>query len=126
MFGFIRRTRAHRDAALGALSLTPNDARALSSIDVPEGRAMSELARAWGSDPSSVTFAVGRLEKRGLVERRVPEHDRRIKRVVLTAAGRRVVAKLTALLAEPPPELTCLSPADLRALRDLCRKLEAP
>jgi DNA-binding MarR family transcriptional regulator len=123
LFDFLRRTRPQRDAVLGEHDLTPNDARALASIDVPGGRTMTELAVMWGADPSSVTFAIGRLEARGLVARRVARDDRRIKRATLTARGRRLRDALTIAFDEPPPELHDLDARDLRALVRIGRKI---
>src|SRR5215218_6029703 len=87
MFGFFMATRPQRDAVLERLQLTPNDARTLSSLDARGGRTMSSLADEWGCDASNATFMVDRLERRGLVRRRVLATDRRAKHVLLTPMG---------------------------------------
>ncbi|GAA1914931.1 MarR family winged helix-turn-helix transcriptional regulator [Nocardioides hwasunensis] len=48
---------------------------------------LAELAQQTASKPSRITHAVGVLEKRGLVERRAVEGDRRGAAAVLTPAG---------------------------------------
>ena len=53
-------------------------------------RAMGELAAELLCDASNVTQLVARLEARGLVTRVPDPEDRRVKRVTITPAGRRV------------------------------------
>ena len=67
--------------------LTPNDARALHTLDASDGKPMRSLADAWGSDASNGTWVVDRLERLGLAERRGLVTDRRVKLAVLTARG---------------------------------------
>ena len=89
LFRFFISTRAQRDRVLGQHDLTPNDMRALTSIDEEEGRTMRSLAEEWGCDASNATWIVDRLEERGLAARSTPASDRRIKRVRLTPLGKR-------------------------------------
>ncbi|HEY3133101.1 MAG TPA: MarR family transcriptional regulator [Gemmatimonadaceae bacterium] len=118
LFGFFMRTRSQRDRVLARLGLTPNDVRALTELGVSTGRTMRSLAEEWGCDASNATFIVDRLEKRGLVERRAKPGDRRVKLVVLTAAGAKARKKLLEGLHDPPPELLELPRATLEVLRD--------
>jgi MarR family 2-MHQ and catechol resistance regulon transcriptional repressor len=60
----------------------------------PDGLAQIELGRRLIMHRSNVTGLVDRLEKRGLVARRDDAHDRRAYRVVLTAAGRRLLDEI--------------------------------
>lgn len=60
----------------------------------PEGLAQVELGRRLIMHRSNVTGLVDRLEKRGLVIRRDDARDRRAYRVVLTAAGRRLLDEI--------------------------------
>src|SRR5919197_1876290 len=87
IFDFIVATGGHRDAVLARLGLTPNDSRALASLDARTGRTMRELARQWECDASTATWIVDRLETKGLAERHAHETDRRVKLVVLTERG---------------------------------------
>ena len=116
MFDFLMRTAPDRSRSLGRRGLTPNDARALSSLDRVTGRPMGELAEDWECDASNATWIVDRLERLGLAERRVAPQDRRSKHVVLTAKGERTRANLLDEYHAPPPELLDLARADLEAL----------
>jgi DNA-binding MarR family transcriptional regulator len=129
MFGFFMATRPQRDAVLERLQLTPNDARTLSSLDVKTGRTMSSLADEWGCDASNATFMVDRLERRGLVRRRVLATDRRVKHVLLTPLGVTLKQDLLGSMNQPPPALLELSHDELLTLVTSLRTLpfsEAP
>jgi DNA-binding MarR family transcriptional regulator len=125
LFDFIIRTRAHRDRALERYGLTPNDSRALFSLDA-DGRPIGELADAWACDPSNATWIVDRLERAGFAERRADTADRRVKRVALTRKGVKVQQALQAELYDPPHELVELDRGDLEALLVAARRLDAP
>lgn len=116
LFDFFVATRAQRDQALERLGLTPNDARALSGLSPDEGRTMSALASEWGTDASTVTWVVDRLERKGWVERRPVPHDRRVRSVVLTSHGVEAREALTRALHRPPPEVLAMDPDDLREI----------
>jgi DNA-binding MarR family transcriptional regulator len=118
LFTFFMKTRSQRDRLLAQLRLTPNDVRALTELDGSSGRTMRSLAEEWGCDASNATWIVDRLEKRGLVERRTKPGDRRVKLVVLSAAGVKARKQLLDGLFEPPPELLALPRATLEVLRD--------
>jgi DNA-binding MarR family transcriptional regulator len=126
MFDFFVSTRASRDAELVRLDLTPNDAKALGTLDQNEGKPMRALADAWGSDASNATWVVDRLEARGLAERRATPNDRRVKLVVLTPKGAKTKASMMQAFYEPPPELLTLDQKELRTLCLLLERLERP
>src|SRR5205085_10405790 len=86
IFAFFMATRPQRDLVLERLGLTPNDARAFSSLDETEARTMRSLADEWGCDASNATWMVDRLERRGFAERRTLASDRRGKPVGARAA----------------------------------------
>ena len=67
-----------------ATTLTPNDSRALFSLDPRTGRSMRSLADEWQCDPSNATFIVDRLEEWRLARRQPLLHDKRVTLVVLT------------------------------------------
>lgn len=56
-----------------------------------------ELMQSLGMTKGAVSKIVSRLEEKGLVSRAADETDGRAHRIVLTAAGRRLVPKLAAL-----------------------------
>ena len=126
MFDFFISTSTQRQRVLAELDLTPNDSRALHTLDPREGRSMRSLAEAWGCDASNATWIVDRLEQRGLAERREKTGDRRVKLVVLTAAGVRTRTQLQKAMYEPPPELLAMSAASLEALDAAASKLPTP
>jgi DNA-binding MarR family transcriptional regulator len=103
--------------------LTPNDSRALASLDAQQGRTMGSLAEEWKCDASTATWIVDRLEQRGLVQRRPHPTDRRARLVVLTPAGVRLRARTTGRMYVPPAELMELDLGELIALRDAVAKL---
>src|SRR5919202_5128018 len=126
MFEFFMRTAPERVRSLGRRGLTPNDSRALASLDPETGRTMRSLADEWECDASNATWIVDRLERLGLAERRTVPKDRRVKLVVLTAKGARVKAELMEEFHTPPRELLELERADLDALDRATEKLAAP
>jgi DNA-binding MarR family transcriptional regulator len=120
---FIVATAPERNRAIGESGLTPNDARALTSLSQNSGRTMGSLAAEWKCDASTATWIVDRLEGKGLVERRAHARDRRVKLVGLTALGVRTKAKQIECVYIPPRELLELDLADLVALRHAVAKL---
>ena len=126
MFEFLMSTRSQRDRVLerlGLSGLTPNDAKALATLDGQEGRTMGSLAGEWTCDASNATWIIDRLEERGLAERRTMPGDRRVKLVVLTRKGTEVRDRMMEGFFEPPAELLELDAADLKTLRDALAKL---
>ena len=116
-------TAPERARSLGRRGLTPNDARALSSLDPTQGRSMRSLAEEWECDASNATWVVDRLERFGLAERRGDPEDRRVKLVVLTPKGTRMRAELLEEFHAPPAALLQLDAADLDLLRRTLEKL---
>lgn len=123
IFDFIVATAPQRNRWIGESSLTPNDARALSSLTARSGRTMGSLADEWKCDASTATWIVDRLEAKGLVERRPHATDRRVKLVVLTPRGSRTKAKQTERMYIPPRELLDLDLDELVTLRSAVAKL---
>ena len=123
IFGFLISTRRQRDVVLERLGLTPNDAKALNTLQEGEGRSMRSLADEWVCDASNATWMVDRLEERGLAERRTVPSDRRVKLVQLTSEGARVKKQMLEGMSEPPPELLELDRPELEALLELLAKL---
>lgn len=64
---------------------------------------MGELAGKLYCDPSTVTFLTGRLEERGLIERRASERDRRVRVVALTESGRALRSRLVEIVTTGSP-----------------------
>jgi DNA-binding MarR family transcriptional regulator len=123
MFDYLIRSAPHRRRSLARRGLTPNDSRALFTLQIDQGRSMRSLADEWQCDPSNATWIVDRLEKAGLAERRSVPGDRRVKLVVLTAKGLKTRAELLKEFQQPPPDLATLDRGDLESLLRVLRKL---
>jgi DNA-binding MarR family transcriptional regulator len=110
---------------MSEIGLTPAHLRALSILDPDEPRPMRAMAAALCCDASMATWLVDRLEERGLVERRTPPSDRRIKTVVLTPLGIETRQQLRESFYHPPAALLDLDVSSLESLRTALRKLPA-
>ena len=108
------------------IGLTPAHFRALSILDPEQPRPMRAMASALCCDASMATWLVDRLEERGLVERRTPPNDRRVKTVVLTPLGIKIRTRLRESFYDPPDALMDLDVSSLEALRNELRKLPGP
>jgi DNA-binding MarR family transcriptional regulator len=126
IFDFIVATAPERNRYIGEFGLTPNDARALSSLAPKSGRTMGSLAEEWKCDASTATWIVDRLETKGLVRRQAHPTDRRVKLVVLTPQGARLKAKNIERMYLPPRALMELDLGDLVAIRNAVARLAEP
>jgi DNA-binding MarR family transcriptional regulator len=83
-----------------------------------------ELAEQGGRDHSTVSRQVAKLEGRGLVARRPGASDSRVREVVVTSAGRRIVEAIGEARQRMADEmLSQWSAKDRRELTRLVRKL---
>jgi DNA-binding MarR family transcriptional regulator len=80
------------DAAFRALGLTSGQFSLLMSLNRPQPPVMREVAALLGMDRTTLTAALKSLERRRLVEIRADEADRRSRRLLLTPAGRALLA----------------------------------
>ena len=102
--------------------LSPPQVHALRVLSPEQPLPMGRLACALGCDASNVTGIVDRLERRGLIERRPSQRDRRVKVLVITAEGAQVRRQLMLRLGEPPQAIAALSPADQKRLAGILRR----
>ncbi|MHB1539472.1 MAG: MarR family winged helix-turn-helix transcriptional regulator [Solirubrobacteraceae bacterium] len=109
--------------AASEFDLHPAQAGALLQLAAP--LPMNALATRLACDNSNVTGIIDRLEARGLVRRRLDPEDRRVKHVVLTAAGTRLRGQLLERIGRPPHCFERLSAEELRQLRDILRRMLA-
>src|SRR5262245_26841223 len=123
LFDLLVRSAPIRTASLARRGLTPNDSRALFSLDPRTGRSMRSLADEWHCDPSNATFIVDRLEELGLASRQPLLHDKRVKLVALTRKGEKTRADLLHEFHQPPAEFERLDREDLDALERIVAKL---
>jgi DNA-binding MarR family transcriptional regulator len=84
-----RLARRLRQQSVG--DITASQISALSTVDRRGPLSLGELAAIERVAPPSMTRIAARLEERDLVAREVDASDRRVARVVLTEAGRRVL-----------------------------------
>jgi DNA-binding MarR family transcriptional regulator len=123
MFDMLIRSAPLRTKSLARRGLTPNDSRALFSLDARTGRSMRSLADEWQCDPSNATWIVDRLEELGLARRQIVLHDKRVKLVILTSKGQKTRTELLDEFHQPPEEFEVLERADLDALEQVLAKL---
>ncbi|MFI5776348.1 MarR family winged helix-turn-helix transcriptional regulator [Nocardia sp. NPDC051570] len=106
--------------ALRELDLTEPSANLVWLLDpANEPPSMRQLAAGLFCDPSTITFIVDKLEKRGIVERRPSASDGRVKVVALTTEGARLRRELVAAVTARSP----MSRLSLREKRQLHRLL---
>ena len=75
--------------------LTPEQWGLLARLREAEGSNQTQLGEKMLKDRHNITRILNLLEKRGYIERRPDEADKRIYRVFLTKSGRAVQEKLT-------------------------------
>ena len=118
--------RSCAEAALTPFRLTPTQFLLLYRVQESAGASSAELARAVGVRPQSIVDLIGPLEREGLIKRReAPEH-RRILRITLTAAGKRLLAQAIPVARQLEEELLSnLSPQEAAQLQGGLTKLLA-
>ena len=131
-FGFrlsriARRLRQAVDAELGAFGLTEATWRPLAYVGrLGEGVRQKELAAALGIEGPTLVRLLDGLERRGLIERREGEADRRARGIFLTPDGRELMERVTAISEGVQARLLRGIPApDLEACERVFRALDA-
>ncbi len=110
-----RLRRVIYDAALKPAGVTRSQGWLLAYVSRQDGMAQSELAAQLDLGKVALGGLVDRLEASGLLERRPDADDRRVKRVFLTPAGRKVVNKMRKIAGPTNAEiLKGISAKDLR------------
>jgi len=99
--------------------LTAEQAKLVRSLTEP--RSMGSIARDRSCDASNVTGLIDRIERLGLVERTSDPHDRRIRLLSLTPAGRRVREQIEQELAGRPSPFAALDAEQFAQLRSILR-----
>jgi DNA-binding MarR family transcriptional regulator len=125
MFDLLIRSAPVRAKSLARRGLTPNDSRALFSLDARTGRPMRALADEWECDPSNATWIIDHLEELGLAQRQPLPDDKRVKLVMLTTKGRKTRQALLDEFHRPPADFDRLDRDDLEALERILAKLMA-
>ncbi len=78
-----------------AFNVTPVQYSMMTVIAEQPGLEQARLAQEVGVDRATLANVVARLESRGLLRRTTTKADRRLKRVVLTAKGKRLLEQMT-------------------------------
>jgi DNA-binding MarR family transcriptional regulator len=114
------------EIVLAPFQLTPTQFHILLRLHRSQGLSSAELARAIGVRPQSIVDIIRPLERAGLIRRReAPEH-RRILRISLSAAGKRLLARAVPVAAQLEKDLLGnLSVAEIVRLRQGLTKLLA-
>lgn len=116
--------QAHAVADMARHGLTPAEFGVLESLYHKGPLLQGDVARRTLVSSGGTTFLVDRLEKRGLVERRMCETDRRARYAALTFKGRELMAGIFPVHAEVIRRaMSGLGLADQRAATDLLRTL---
>ncbi len=112
--------------AVESAGVDSRTAMLLWNVALGEGRSQRELATALHLPPSRIVGMVDAMERRGWLERRLREGDRRTRELHLTPAGRRAVDRVMRLGRAHEARFTeGLNPAEKTALERLLNKLSA-
>jgi DNA-binding MarR family transcriptional regulator len=105
---------------------SPGRFATLTLIDRNPGISQTELSQATGRDKSSLTPVLDSLVRRGLVERRRMDRDRRTYRLTLTPAGRKVLASMMRCARAHERMLDGIIGArDRKRFLEICKKIAA-
>lgn len=108
----------HFDEVFRPLGLTNGQFSLMMSLNRPHPPVMGEVASFLAMDRTTLTAALKSLARRGLVEVRPDESDRRSRRLILTPAGRALLAKAYPLWKEAHAAIDGgLAPSDPDRLR---------
>lgn len=112
------------DEALSPIGLTSGQFSLLTSLNRPDPPSMSSIAALLVMDRTTLTANLKPLEQRGWVEIAVDPADRRVRRLILTAAGRRVLQAALPIWQEVHGDIDrAMTASDGRSLRRGLRAL---
>lgn len=121
---FTRRFKVAEAAAAADNALNALDAQTLMLVAANPGSGLGDVARDLNVAMTTMSSAVDRLVKKGLVERKRPEGDRRAVELTATAEGRGVVADQKAAYRNAcRAMLRALTPAERIELIRLTEKI---
>ena len=116
--------QAHSEADMTRRGLTPAEFGVLEALHHKGPLLLGDVQRRTLVSSGGTTFLVDRLEKRGLVERRLCETDRRARYAALTPAGTALMVEIFPAHAEAIRRaMSGLGLADQREAADLLRVL---
>ena len=104
------------DAALAPLGLTQGQFSLLTSLNRPQPPSIGSVAALLAMDRTTLTANLKPLQRRHLVKVAVDRQDKRGRRLIITAAGRALVAKAYPVWKEAHAETERQSPASAPTL----------
>lgn len=110
------------DNALKDVGLNLVQWRALAVVRRIENCTMSALSRYSGVERSTLTRAADQMVEMGLIERWVPDHDRRQVNMAMTGEGEATYARAVGVLKEPNARM--LEEINPKSLREGTRVLQ--
>jgi DNA-binding MarR family transcriptional regulator len=122
LFQAARHRDLYFDGELAPIGLNLAQWRSLAIVRRLESCTMTALARYSTIERTTLTRAVDQLVGRGLIERSVPDRDRRKVTLVLTDLGKSVYGQAVAILKDRNQEL--LADVDPQRLREAARVLQ--
>ena len=118
------KTRQHLQSAGEGYDLSPVQGMLLITLNRLGSQSMQNLAHIMACDASNITGLTERLEAQGLIERISDERDKRVKKVLLTDAGKHTSSKILKRLADSgSSDLSALSDDERKLLTTLLTKL---
>jgi DNA-binding MarR family transcriptional regulator len=121
-----RRLARRFDRAFAPLELTNGQFSLMMALNAPQAPTLGRLADFLAMDRTTLTAALKSLERRGLVETRLDEKDRRARRLFLTDAGLEKLAAALPIWRREHAALDAeLSQSEGQKLRKALRKLGA-
>lgn len=115
----------HIDRAMTRQGASLAQSKLLIYVERHDGRARAaDIADLFGQAPRTVTQALDALERDGLISRAADPDDRRVKRLAITAEGRRAIAATEPLRRELVRDMFVnFTGDDRRHLRDCLAKI---
>ncbi len=121
-----RRLARRFDRAFAPLGLTNGQFSLMMALNASQAPTLGRLADLLAMDRTTLTAALKSLERRGLVETRLDEKDRRAHRLLLTDAGGDLLAAALPIWRREHAALDAeLSQREGQKLRNALRKLGA-
>jgi DNA-binding MarR family transcriptional regulator len=109
---------------IGPTGLDGRHFRVMTMVAARPGMTQQQLHEKTSIDPSSMVAVIDELETRGFADRRQDPDDGRARTIFLTAAGERILRRITRLAVELQDELlAALSAPERETLHALLRKL---
>jgi DNA-binding MarR family transcriptional regulator len=109
---------------VSSLDITQAQASCLMMLATGRASTVTDLGRELNTDMGSVTRLLSRMEKRGLIERRRRDIDRRVVDLSLTPEGQDLVARLPAVYCKVlAHHFRGFSNDEIDALRHMLRRL---